>query len=180
MSTPQSQPASEPLVPTPLLHCPQKECNCLESTAELLYSKYEGDLSAQKVGELYSNLRHGGVSLRQVRAAVCNVCGTIDGGRVSKGQMGDLFLELDRRYFIVESARWEFAMIDRSRSGVISEQEAMFLFKAVQGDQFMESWVSFRKRRQNAGSKVTWEELEVPLCDIVLNEGEEFPLRKLT
>lgn len=173
MSTPVSQPAP---VPAPLLLCLQKECNCLESTAELLYSKYEADLSAQEVGDLYSSLRHGGVSLRQVRAAVCNVCGTIDGRRVSKGQMRDLFLELDRRYFIVESARWEFAMLDRSRRGVISEQEAMFLFKAIQGDPFMGSWVSFRNQRLNPGSKVTWEELEVPLCDIVLNEeGEESP-----
>lgn len=158
--------------PHSLLLSLQKDCNCLEDASELMCAGHNNYLSAQEVGELYASMRLGGVSMRQVMAAICKVCGKNCSSRAKKSQMPRIFLELDRRYFIVENARWEFSMLDGNREGRISERNAMSLFKTVQGSQFQGGWSSFQKKRLNPGSKVTWEEIEVPLCDIVQEGGK--------
>ncbi len=147
-----------------------KDVSSLEDASQLMCARYNDDISAQEVGELYAAVRIGGVSLRQVVATISKVCGK--DGVAKNSQMSRIFLELDRRYFIVENARWEFSMLDGYREGRISERNAMNLFKTVQGSQFSGGWSLFQKKRSNPGSTVTWEEIEVPLCEIVLNNGE--------
>lgn len=151
-----------------LLVCLQRDCNCLLETLELLYAD-KLSLSKVEVGDLYASLRYGGVSFRQLDAAIGKVCSSTgeSGSAITKHELAILLPELDRRYFIIQGAQWEFALLDRQWKGEISEKDALFLFKSVHGCRFvMQSWETFVRGRAKHGSKVTWEEIEVPLCDI--------------
>ena len=159
-----------------LLVCLQRECSCLLDTLELLYADKPA-LTRIEVGDLYASLRHGGVSIRQLNAAIGKVCGgsrDLDSG-ITKHELSLLLPELDRRYFIIQGARWEFALLDRNRKGEITEKDALFLFRSVHGRHFiMHSWDTFLKERADRRSKVTWKEIEVPLCDIPDELGNSF------
>ena len=156
-----------------LLVCLQRDCSCLLDALELLYADRTA-LSRVEVARLYSSLRYDGVSSKQLNAAVSKVCtGSLESeSSIKKHELAQLLPELDRRYFIVQGARWEFAFLDRYKRGEISEKDALFLFKAVHGSRFvMQSWETFLEERDHQGSKVTWEELELPLCDIPDERG---------
>ena len=160
-----------------LLVCLRRECSCLLDTLELLYAD-RPSLSRPEVGELYASLRYGGVSSRQLNAAIKKVCShpevSKDSG-IRKDELAELLPELDRRYFIVQGAQWEFQFLDRHWKGEITEKDALFLFKAVHGNRFvMNSWETFISGRAERGSKVTWEEIEVPLCDIPDDQGTTY------
>ncbi len=158
-----------------LLVCLQRECSCLLDTLELLYAD-NISLSRSEVRELYASLRYGGVSFRQLNAAIRKVCSRPEDEEESgirKDELALLLPELDRRYFIVQGAQWEFQFLDCHWKGEISEKDALFLFKAVHGNRFiMHSWEIFLSGRAERGSKVTWEEIEVPLCDIPDDRGK--------
>ena len=159
-----------------LLVCLQRECSCLLDTLELLYAD-KISLSCSEVRELYASLRYGGVSSRQLNAAIKKVCSRPeDAGEsgIRKDELALILPELDRRYFIVQGAQWEFQFLDCHWKGEISEKDALFLFKAVHGNRFvMHSWETFlHGRAERSGSKVTWEEIEVPLCDIPDDQGK--------
>ena len=156
-----------------LLVCLQRECSCLLDTLELLYADRIA-LSRLEVSDLYASLRYGGVSIRQLNAAMGKVCsGSLDlQTGIRKHELAELLPELDRRYFIIQGAQWEFALLNCHSKGGISEKDALFLFKSVHGSRFvMKSWEAFLKGRADRGSKVTWEEIEVPLCDIPDENG---------
>ena len=159
-----------------LLVCLQRECSCLLDTLELLYAD-RVSLSRPEVSELYASLRYGGVSSRQLNAAIKKVCSSPEGAEesgISKNELVLLLPELDRRYFIVQGAQWDFQFLDRHWKGEISEKDTLFLFKAVHGNHFvMHSWEVFLGGRAERGSKVTWEEIEVPLCDIPDHQGKK-------
>lgn len=39
-------------------------------------------------------------------------------------ELFDLLQEMDRRYFLVQDLRWEFALLDREQKDLISEDQA--------------------------------------------------------
>ena len=115
------------------------------------------------------------MNYRQLDAAISKVCSgsslNLEEG-IKKHEVAVLLPELDRRYFVIQGAQWEFALLDRHRKGEITENDALFLFKSVHGSRFvMTSWETFLKGRAERGSKVTWEEIELPLCDILDENG---------
>ena len=157
-----------------LLVCLQRDCSCLVDTLELLYAD-KFTLTRPEVGDLYASLRYGGVSSRQVNAAISKVCSHSLESGIRRDELAVLLPELDRRYFIIQGAQWEFALLDRNWKGEITEKDALFLFKAVHGNRFnMQTWETFIRERAEQGSKVTWEEIEVPLCDIPDEDGNIF------
>ncbi len=126
-------------------------------------------MTPKDVGEMYAALRLGGMSTQLVSDVIEKVCGK--GVWARKSNTRDIFIELDRRYFIVENARWEFTLLDVYKEGRISELNAKQLFKTVQGNRYVGGWKLFMNRRATPGSKVTWEEIEVPLCEVVREQG---------
>ena len=156
--------------------CLQKDCECLQDAVEFLCGERKR-LSLQEVGELYASLRSGGVNMKQVSAAMNKVCeAQLEEMGVDINELGKLFKELDRRYFILQSAQWDFALLDRSRDGFIRDRDAKFLLKAIHGDHFtMESWMAFQhdrlKFQYGSVSRVSWKEIEIPLCDIPTASG---------
>lgn len=154
--------------------CLQRDCECLQDAVELLCGDRK-ELLPQEVGQLYASLRSGGVNMKQVNAAMDKVC-VFENGERNAGinELSFLLKELDRRYFILQGAQWDFAMLDRTREGGISEKDALFLFRAVHGNIFTaESWRAFQQSRNasQSGTKVTWDEMELPLCDIPTLSG---------
>ena len=149
--------------------CLQKNCSCLEDAADLLFEGRLdaplGQLDARQIRDIFGTLRLGGVSLQQVKAAVGKVCSQAAGCR--KEEFGELLKELDRRYFIVQSAQWEFQLLDAEGLKSITEEDGLFLFRAVHKERFMvKSWQAFLAGRLLSGTRITWAEIEVPLCDI--------------
>lgn len=134
------------------------------------YYHFDDDMTTKDVWELYCTLRVGGVSLRVVEDVIQKYCGK--DGNAKRSNTHDIFRELDRRYFIVESARWEFTMLDLYDQGEIKESDAKSLFKTVQGSRYVGAWKLFMSKRVNPGSKVKWEDVEVPICEILQEQGE--------
>lgn len=138
---------------------------------ERLFSRYDtgltGELSAERLRELHSSLR-GTVkyelSLRQVEATIMQCCAT-DACELT--ELVDCLRELDRRLQMVRHIHWEFKFLDPLDSGLISEQEALFLFKATHNELFSrKQFDRFIRTRPRPGTGVSFEELEVELCNI--------------
>ena len=129
-------------------------------------------LSVQEVHQCYGRLRYEGVSLNQVRAAVQTVCSSL--GACSRDEFTELLGELDRRYSLVQDLRWEFNLLAQQYSGSITEDDAIFLFKAVHdGYDWRSCWEQFvNSRGQQSGTRITWDEIEVPLCTALNWEDE--------
>ena len=88
-------------------------------------------------------------------------------GGCRKEEFGEVLKELDRRYFIVQGAQWEFQLLDPEGLKSITQEDGLFLFKAVHKERFMmKSWQAFLAGRLLSGTRITWAEIEVPLCDI--------------
>ena len=128
-------------------------------------------LTVQELHQCYEKLRYGGVSLNQVSAAVQTVC-VLDA--CSRDEFSELLGELDRRYALVQDLQWEFNLLAQQHLGTITEDDAIFLFKAVYDRYDWKScWEQFVKsREQCSGTRVTWDELEVPLCCLLSWEDE--------
>lgn len=120
-------------------------------------------LDIHEVHKYYGRLRYGGVSLNQVRAAVQSVC-SLD--TCSRDEFTELLGELDRRYALVQDVRWEFNMLAEQYGGAITEDDAIFLFKAVHdGYDWRSCWREFvSSRGERMGTRITWDEIEVSLC----------------
>ena len=163
-------PPIEELLPIIRRECTKYECTSLRDPS--FYKKYYADncLTVDEVGEMYSTLRMGGVSRSQVKDVVAKICEN-NHGVADRSKIGGIFTELDRRYFILENARWEFSMLDLYNKGEISESDAKTLFEAVQGNRYLGAWKLFMNKRANPGSKVKWEEIEVPICKILKEQG---------
>jgi len=129
-------------------------------------------LTAQEVHQFYSRLRYGGLSLNQVRAAVQSVC-PLD--TCSREEFTELLSELDRRYALVQDIQWEFNLLAQQHGGAITEDDAIFLFKAVHdGNDWRSHWQQFiDSRGQQSGTRITWDEVEVPLCVLLSLEDEK-------
>lgn len=128
-------------------------------------------LTVQEVHQCYGRLRYGGVSLNQVRAAVQTVC-SLD--TCSREEFTELLGELDRRYALVQDLRWEFNLLAQQYGGAITEDDAIFLFKAVHdGYDWSSCWKRFvSSRGQQSGTRITWDEIEVSLCALLSWEDE--------
>ena len=121
------------------------------------------EITATEIQKLYHNLRpENSISLRQVQAAIqavcfCDLC--------FKEEVLDVLNEIDRRSFLIRDVEWEFEMLDREKCGTITEEQACFLFKALQGKSATKKCKEFLSGRAMAGSRVALQEIEVLLCD---------------
>ena len=65
-------------------------------------------------------------------------------------------------------------MLDRQRKGAIPKSDAMFLFQMVHGEFFSkQKFDLFIKNRLVPNSDITFEEIEVDLCNIPTNDWFE-------
>lgn len=127
-------------------------------------TKFSGELTAQQLQELHADIRDGGISLPQVEASINAVCAC---DTCDRQELLDVLNEMDRRYFLVRDLQWEFAMLDREQTGTISERDAKFLFQAVHDEYFSKRrWMKFLRNRVAPGTRLSFAEIEVPLCDI--------------
>ena len=142
-------------------------------------NKIQG-LSPAELQRLYETIRPDGLSYRQIEASVSAVCETST--CCDKEDLIDVLQEMDRRYFLVNDLKWEFAMLDRKMKGSINEDDAKFLFKMVHGEFFsLRRWNKLLASRVATGSQISFAEIEVDLCDIptmgwieeVIEEEEE-------
>lgn len=136
----------------------------LTDTFNRFDTDFSGELTAEQLQELHSDIRDGGISLPQVEASIEAVCAA---ETCDKQELYDVLNEMDRRYFLVRDLQWEFSMLDRENKGAISEREARFLFQAVHDDFFSHRrWLKFLRGRAAPGSGISFAEIEVPLCDM--------------
>lgn len=121
------------------------------------------EITATEIQKLYHNLRpENSISLRQVQAAIqavcfCDLC--------FKEEVLDVLNEIDRRSFLIRDVEWEFEMLDLEKCGTITEEQACFLFKALQGKSATKKCKEFLSGRAMPGSRVALQEIEVLLCD---------------
>lgn len=121
------------------------------------------EITATEIQKLYHNLRpENSISLRQVQAAIqavcfCDLC--------FKEEVLDVLKEIDRRSFLIRDVEWEFEMLDCEKCGTITEEQACFLFKALQGKSAAKKFKEFLSGRAMPGSRVALQEIEVLLCD---------------
>lgn len=136
----------------------------LTDTFNRFNTDFSGELTAEQLQELHSDIRDGGISLPQVEASIEAVCAA---ETCDRQELYDVLNEMDRRYFLVRDLQWEFSMLDRENKGAISEREARFLFQAVHDDFFSHRrWLKFLRSRAAPGSGISFAEIEVPLCDM--------------
>ncbi|KAJ8034092.1 hypothetical protein HOLleu_24518 [Holothuria leucospilota] len=142
--------------------------------AEKLFRQHDvegkGELSAVQLQTLHEAIRMGGISLAQVKASMEYCC--LLGDCCELSELFDVLQEMDRRYFLLQDLRWEFALLDREQRDVISEAEARFLFEVVHGSLFsLRRWEKFIKSRPVPGTGVSFAEIEVDLCNIPSREA---------
>ncbi|ESP05146.1 hypothetical protein LOTGIDRAFT_227829 [Lottia gigantea] len=123
-----------------------------------------GDLTPEQLQVLHADLRIGGISIPQVKAAINYVCATEN---CDMSELFDLLQEMDRRYFLLQNLRWEFSFLDREKCDYISEEQAKWLAQCVHREFYSNrNWEYFLLRRLVPGSGVTFPEIEVMLCNI--------------
>ena len=121
------------------------------------------EITATEIQKLYHNLRpENSISLRQVQAAIqavcfCDLC--------FREEVLNVLNEIDRRSFLIRDVEWEFEMLDCEKCGTITEEQACFLFKALQGKSATKKCKEFLSGRAMPGSRVALQEIEVLLCD---------------
>ncbi|XP_046327334.2 vicilin-like seed storage protein At2g18540 isoform X1 [Haliotis rufescens] len=123
-----------------------------------------GEFTPVQLQILHGDLRIGGISMPQVLASLAYTCAT---DMCSETELYDALQEMDRRYFLVQDLRWEFSMLDRTQTDLITEEQARWLVQTVHGRYFSKrAWEEFLLRRAVPGSGVSFAEIEVLLCDI--------------
>ena len=150
---------------------------------EVIFNKYCSDkiqgLTAEELQKLYESIRPDGLGIKQINASLKTVC---ESDQCDKEDLVDVLREMDRRYFLANDLKWEFAMLDRKQKGAITQQDARFLFKMVHGEFFSQRrWTKFLNSRAAKESLISFNEIEVDLCDIptmgwieeILEEEEE-------
>ena len=150
---------------------------------DVIFNKYCSDkvqgLTAKELQELYESIRPGSLSIKQIEASLKTVC---ELEQCDEEDLVDVLREMDRRYFLANDLKWEFVILDREQKGAITQQDAKFLFKMVHGEFFsLRRWNKFLNGRAAKDSLISFNEIEVDLCDIptmgwieeVLEEEEE-------
>ncbi|XP_033644900.1 reticulocyte-binding protein 2 homolog a-like [Asterias rubens] len=137
-----------------------------------LFKQYDtegvGELTPIQLQSVHANLRHGGISLAQIRAAMDYCCIT---DVCEPSELFSMLQEMDRRYFLLKDFRWEFSILDRNQQDFITEDQARFMLEAVHGKLFSKyRWEKFVKSRLVPGSGVSFTEIEVDLCNIPSQE----------
>ena len=136
-------------------------------------------LTPEELQRIYESMRPDGLNIKQIEASLRTVC---ESQSCDKEDLIDVLKEMDRRYFLVNDLKWEFALLDRNEKGAISEQDAKFLFKMVHGEFFsIRRWNKFLSGRPAKVSLISFSEIEVDLCEIptvgwieeILEEEEE-------
>ncbi|XP_041358569.1 trichohyalin-like [Gigantopelta aegis] len=124
-----------------------------------------GELSPIQVQILHADIRMGGISLPQVFASINYTCNS--GSSCVESELCDLLQEMDRRYFLLQNLCWEFSMLDREQKDTITEEQARWLAQAVHGKYFSKrKWEEFLRSRPVPGGRVSFQEIEVMLCNI--------------
>ncbi|PIK57548.1 putative trichohyalin isoform X2 [Apostichopus japonicus] len=145
-----------------------------KSITARLFREYDvegkGELSPRQMQSLHEEIRLGGISLGQVKASMEYCCLMDDCCEPS--ELFDLLQEMDRRYFLVQDLRWEFALLDGEQKDLISEDQARFLFEVVHGNLFSQRrWEKFLNSRPVSGTGISFVEIEVDLCNIPSREA---------
>ncbi|XP_013404051.1 trichohyalin [Lingula anatina] len=123
-----------------------------------------GELTPLQLQSMHQEIRMGGISFPQVLASIKYVCAS---ATVDPSEMYDVLLEMDRRYYLVQELRWEFAMLDRQQRDTITEEQAKWFMQSIHGKSFSRrKWDKFIKTRPVPGSGVSFAEIEVELCNI--------------
>lgn len=123
-------------------------------------------LNAEQIHILYGRLRiDAGMNLAQVRDVVQLICGS---DSCNRDEFTAVLKELDRRYALLADVHWEFNLLAQHYRGSITEQDALFLFKAVyDGYKWQCLWDQFISSRGQTGTRITWDEIELPLCALL-------------
>eukprot|EP00794_Sanderia_malayensis_P017623 gene17623-19377_t len=105
------------------------------------------------------------VTLKHVEAAIMQVTcmDTCD-----RDDVIDVLQELDRRNYLLRDLKWEFHFFDNDKQGCITEDRAYYLFCAVHGKELRKVWDKFIAQRPTPGSKISFDEISVILCDIIV------------
>ena len=157
-----------------------------QSALRSLFNQYDrqldGYMTAEQLREMFNSLRclddlsGTSLSLAQAEASIAACCAT-DSCELS--ELTYCIEELDRRLEIVRNARWEFEFLDTVGRGLISEEQARFLFQATHNERFSQhQFDTFVRGRPRQGSAISFEEIELELCNVptlhaVLKEQED-------
>lgn len=138
--------------------------------------KSTGELDAEQLQAVHASIRPGGISIRQTEASISEICAA---ETCDVYEFFDVLNEMDRRYFLVKDLQWEFAMLDGKQCGTVSEKDARFLFQAVYDEFFSHRrWLEFLKARRVPGSRISFAEIEVELCNIPSSDWLEEDARE--
>ena len=134
----------------------------------LYLSHIDGDeITPRQLQLIYQELRpQNSLSLRQIKAAVETVCLC---SLCFKDEVFEVLKEMDRRYCILRDLEWEFHFLNRERRNSISSEDAMFLLKALHGDEATRIWQRFTSTRELQNSRVTLAEIEIFLCEPIVH-----------
>ncbi|XP_072170392.1 uncharacterized protein [Diadema setosum] len=140
-----------------------------QQVLDAMFRQYDrdtkGELTPRELQQMHESLRIGGISIPQVVASMAYCCAFQD--TCDPSELFAVLQEMDRRYFLLQDFRWEFAFLDREQKGFITEEQARFMFEAVHGNLFSRRrWERFLRSRAVRGSGISFEEIEVDLCNI--------------
>ena len=125
-------------------------------------------LNATQVITIYDAVQPGNeMNLKQVEAALFQVNSS---DSCDKKDLMDVLQDLDRRNFLLRDLKWEFEILDCRKSGCISEEMGYFLFSAVHGKELRSVWEKFVSQRSHPGTRISFNEISVILCDIIIQE----------
>ncbi|XP_033109589.1 calponin homology domain-containing protein DDB_G0272472-like [Anneissia japonica] len=109
-----------------------------QAVLEAMFQQYDtensGELTPNQLQALHSSIRFGGISLPQVKAAMCYTC-MCDDVACEQDELFDVLQEMDRRYFLVQDFRWEFSLLDAHQSDFITEDQGSSILMKVGVDQ---------------------------------------------
>jgi hypothetical protein len=126
------------------------------------FPEYHQGINAELLQHVYQELRPlNQISLRQTQASIQTVCFC---DLCLEDEVLDVLKEMDRRSFLMNDIRWEFAMLCGTKSNVISEQQTELLFRCYLGEEATKKWTSFLSRRLTRSSLISLAEIEIILC----------------
>ncbi|XP_077982721.1 uncharacterized protein LOC144437614 [Glandiceps talaboti] len=150
-----------------------------QSVLHQIFQQYDygmkGELTDFELQALHESIRPGGISISQVHAAMLYTCVS---DSCDPSELLGVLQEMDRRFYLVQDFRWEFSLLDREQKDTITEDQARFMMEAVHGNLFSRrKWERFVRTRPVPGSRISFAEIEVDLCNIP--SREEVELEKL-
>ncbi|XP_070555975.1 apical junction molecule ajm-1-like [Ptychodera flava] len=128
----------------------------------------KGELTVYELQSLHESVRLGGISIQQVIASMHYTCAA---DTCDPSELFEVLQEMDRRYYLLQDFKWEFALLDREQVDTITEDQARFMMESVHGNLFSQrKWEKFLHSRPVPGSRVSLAEIEVDLCNIPSKE----------